>query len=1124
MQASDLPKGWKKPPLPENEEERLAALHSFGLLDTPAEEVFDAITRLAAQICNTPIALISLVDQERQWFKSNHGLPSLSETPRDVSFCAHSIAGDALMEVPDAARDERFRSNPLVTGEPKIRFYAGFPLDDGLGHKLGTLCVIDRHPRELSPPQRAMLEEMSRIVVQTFEWRRRGVETGTRIGRLLDQSDNEIFVLDPQTLRCLYANRGAVANTGYALSELQSMDYFSLFPSLDRESFLRDVAALLNGTRKRLDCEAVCRRRNGSSYVSRSNLRFHPDSHPPVVTMMSEDVTDRKRMEGELQAYVAGLTAVISIQQEIATGSQDMGTLMRLIAVRAREITGARGAAIGLLEEGQLVYRATTDEALPELGQKMDMAGSLSAAALREAKAFRCNETQADPRVDRDLCSRLGVRSLVVAPFYRESRPAGVLKVFSGEPHAFTDQTAQLVQLLATTLGGAMHRHTSDLAILEIARGATIESGRDFFRTLVTELAGLLGASYVFIGQLLPEGRGVRLVAANAKGDARESISQFIAGSLCDHALHGEAQVVTRDLRSRYPSDPIPQKLDAEAYVGVPLVAADRSTIGLIAAMFAEELSEPDRVQSMLQIFAARVGSELERQRADRRLREQTEVLQSVLDSIADGVIVADEHSRLRLLNPAARRMVGLPMPERMSLKNIPDHYGFYRSDGKTLFPAEELPIIQAVQGRATDSVELVIRNAAFPEGIMVSAHGRPLMGPDGQPRGGMAALRDVTQIKRSEMEVRNLNLDLEGRVRERTAQVETANLELEARNRENELLNELSRILQSCVNVAEGCDVLSKFVPQLFPDYGGGLYLQNGERKSLDLRAGWGREHHSEEVFGQDQCWGFRRGQLHFNDGRSSGLVCQHLRSGAPESLASICVPLAAQGEMIGLLYLEREPGARRMPVRSNQTDARLASTLAEQFALALANIQLRETLRNQSIRDPLTGLYNRRFLEESFRREFARAQRKESPLALMMLDVDHFKRYNDRYGHDAGDHVLRELGNLLARFIRESDIACRYGGEEFVLLLPGASAANAGARARALLAEVRKLNLVFQGAHLGRITASIGLAVYPDHVQDAEGLLQAADAALYVAKAGGRDRAALSGEKPRARRRSPA
>jgi diguanylate cyclase (GGDEF)-like protein len=397
-------------------------------------------------------------------------------------------------------------------------------------------------------------------------------------------------------------------------------------------------------------------------------------------------------------------------------------------------------------------------------------------------------------------------------------------------------------------------------------------------------------------------------------------------------------------------------------------------------------------------------------------------------------------------------------------------------------------------------------------------------MGPDGKARGGVVALRDVTQLKRSELEVRNLNLDLENRVKERTAEVEAAYSELETRNRENELLNELSRILQSCVNVAEGCDVLTKFVPRLFPGHGGGLYLYNAERRLLELRSAWGGAQHSEEIFSQEQCWALRRGQLHLNDGHTSGLVCQHLQSRAAHSLATICVPLVAQSETIGLLYLERKAGTRRESLQPDESDARLAGTLAEQFALALANIQLRETLRNQSIRDPLTGLYNRRFLEESLRREVSRAQRKESPLALMMVDVDHFKRYNDRHGHDAGDCVLRELGNLLARFIRESDIACRYGGEEFVLLLPGASAADAASRARALLAEVGRLDPVFQGSHLGRLTASIGVAVYPDHVQEGQSLFQAADAAVYAAKAGGRNRVVVAGDKPRSRKRSSA
>ena len=158
------------PPTPSNESSRLAALLRFELLDTPAEAMFDNITALAAQICETPIALISLVDAERQWFKSRQGLDA-RETPRELAFCAHAINGETLFEVENALLDPRSRDNPLVTDAPDIRFYAGMPLADSEGHNLGTLCVIDRQPRQLSVQQKGALKLLAQQAINLFELR-----------------------------------------------------------------------------------------------------------------------------------------------------------------------------------------------------------------------------------------------------------------------------------------------------------------------------------------------------------------------------------------------------------------------------------------------------------------------------------------------------------------------------------------------------------------------------------------------------------------------------------------------------------------------------------------------------------------------------------------------------------------------------------------------------------------------------------------------------------------------------------------------------------------------------------------------------------------------------------------
>jgi diguanylate cyclase (GGDEF)-like protein len=183
-------------------------------------------------------------------------------------------------------------------------------------------------------------------------------------------------------------------------------------------------------------------------------------------------------------------------------------------------------------------------------------------------------------------------------------------------------------------------------------------------------------------------------------------------------------------------------------------------------------------------------------------------------------------------------------------------------------------------------------------------------------------------------------------------------------------------------------------------------------------------------------------------------------------------------------------------------------ASAVAERLSLALANLRLREALQRQSIRDMLTGLYNRRFLEESLERELGRASRTNQPVSMMMMDIDHFKLFNDTYGHQAGDALLRALGESLNQRTRGQDVVCRYGGEEFALILAGASIESTYKRAHILREELKLLQVQHGGKTLGNVTLSMGIAGYPVHASDAETLVKAADDALYRAKKEGRDR----------------
>ncbi|MBL8381426.1 MAG: diguanylate cyclase [Burkholderiales bacterium] len=352
--------------------------------------------------------------------------------------------------------------------------------------------------------------------------------------------------------------------------------------------------------------------------------------------------------------------------------------------------------------------------------------------------------------------------------------------------------------------------------------------------------------------------------------------------------------------------------------------------------------------------------------------------------------------------------------------------------------------------------------------------------------------------------QIRRLNQDLERRVAERTAHSERAGALLAARGRDAAVLGEMTGVLQVAEHLEEAGRLVARYLPvALHGTLAGALYLMRASRDSLERLSAWG-DTAFPASFPPAHCWGMRRGQPHGSLDGAVPLECAHVAAtDAPGG--TLCVPLIAQGESLGLLEIVYiEPGDA--DTRAERLAA--AKRVSEQLSLALANVRLRESLREQSIRDPLTGLHNRRYLEESLSRELARSARDGQPLAVFMLDVDHFKRYNDAHGHDAGDAALRELGRELRKCARGSDIVCRYGGEEFVVVLVDADGAAAGAWSERLMQNVRALEVRLGNRVLPPITVSMGLALFPQHADDPAALLHAADEALYEAKRDGRDR----------------
>lgn len=323
--------------------------------------------------------------------------------------------------------------------------------------------------------------------------------------------------------------------------------------------------------------------------------------------------------------------------------------------------------------------------------------------------------------------------------------------------------------------------------------------------------------------------------------------------------------------------------------------------------------------------------------------------------------------------------------------------------------------------------------------------------------------------------------------------------IEIERRSRTIDLLGRMANRLPGSKDEPEFVRIIDRFAPQILPGARGSLYVLSNSQTLLRRICEWNDPVGSPAEFAPSECWGIRRGHPHAISDASTDVVCPHID--AEQLTAYRCLPLVAQGETVGLFYIEERQGEAAV----NEQDLH---ALVETIGLSLVNMRLREKLRYQSIRDPLTGLFNRRYLEESLELECSRAERSRVPIGVVMLDVDHFKRFNDTFGHEAGDVVLKQIGEILSRSVRQGDLACRFGGEEFVLVLPETDAAEALEVAERVRLSVQRLDVSYRNQSLGKLTVSLGVATYPAAGRAPAELIDAADQALYAAKNGGRDR----------------
>jgi len=354
--------------------------------------------------------------------------------------------------------------------------------------------------------------------------------------------------------------------------------------------------------------------------------------------------------------------------------------------------------------------------------------------------------------------------------------------------------------------------------------------------------------------------------------------------------------------------------------------------------------------------------------------------------------------------------------------------------------------------------------------------------------------LRDAIVLQRNALAAQHVNDDL---ARSVSALEETAH--------HSELMTSARNELQLCVEVQQVYATAATSFCRLLPGTSGTLYVINNSRNHVEIASSWGNPSHDE--FSQPElCCALRSGQPRWREPGISEIHCAHFNGTAPERYH--CRPIIAYGNTIGVLYFQCSSDALAKEVRGRMDAVR---QLIQITALAIATLNLRTKLENQSIRDSLTGLFNRHFMQISLEREMARARRRKQIMAVLMLDADHFKQFNDTHGHAAGDAVLKAFADVFQANIRSEDIACRYGGEEFTVILPDTTVKGACERAESILSAISNLKIALGQQTFQGLSVSIGVAFFPGDGETAEELLLHADSALYDAKHNGRSQVSL-------------
>lgn len=517
--------------------------------------------------------------------------------------------------------------------------------------------------------------------------------------------------------------------------------------------------------------------------------------------------------------------------------------------------------------------------------------------------------------------------------------------------------------------------------------------------------------------------------------------------------------------------------------------------------LFPKYSDELGRLEAYFNTFITQLQSSRE------QLESSEKGFRAIFENSVEGIFQFDMDGNLLKVNPSFVSMIG----HNSSQSLLEEELNFKRDVLVKKELWNEL-LEKIISDKTVKGLEIQIRRksgAVF--WCLLNARG--VHGPDGDTIIKIEGfLSDIDAKKVAQEGQEKILEDLESMVSERTIELSAQIAELELRNQLNRALAEMADMLQSCRAVEETYPVIKQYLQKLFPGDQCALFLHDDKKQLIDRVIPAATSEDPFNSMTNESCWALRQGKSYLFNDMEQELVCDHVDNA---SNGYLCIPLIAHGVTIGLLHIIFSQVKLEIPEQfyaELERKKRLSSRLGEHLSLALANLKLQEELKLKSIQDALTGLANRRHMEEIMQRQFYRLLRYNTPCSVIMLDVDHFKKFNDTYGHDMGDFVLQELAAYLKENTRGEDLACRYGGEEFIIIMVNTDTDKAVKKAHKMCKEIAEVITIPHLSETLHVTVSMGVATSPKHGRNTTELLKSADTALYLAKENGRNRVELA------------